>query len=264
MRRIKNQSQGDRPNPRYTGVDFRKPASDETYIKILQYVADHPECKRAEILVGIGRYKTVEQARKEGHAQWSGIFSKLLYKDYLDYDEKTFKYHITEKGQEVLENSYLNDMEDMVKGKPKDKVKAANYRNRKSGWDKDERYAAEKEVMSVWKSWANENGLWHNWWADEWGEYMGIFFDLYHDHWVVKVLLGEDVPCSEEQWAELVDALEQCEGIVDVAWEDDGIGAISFYWEYLEPLGGEVIPFDERWDGAATRKDYEQWVRENN
>ena len=264
MRRIKNQSAGDRPNPRYTGVDFRRASSNETYIKILQYVADHPDCKRAEILVGIGRYKTVEQARKEGHAQWSGIFSKLLYKDYLDYDEKTFKYHITEKGQEILENSYLNDMEDTVKGKFKDKIKTAQWKNKKSGWDKDERYAAEKEVMDTWRQWIRANDLFDNWLEKRSFDSAGIFFDLDDDEWVVKVLLGENVPCTEEQWADLVDALEQCEGIVDVAWENEDYGGISFYWKYPEPMGGNVIPFDDRWDGTASRKDYEKWVNENN
>ena len=264
MRRIKNQYYGDRPNPRYTGMDFRRPASDETYIKILQYVADHPECKRAEILVGIGRYKTTEQARKEGRAQWSGIFSKLLYKDYLDYDEKTFKYHITDKGEEILKSSYLNDMEDTVKGRPRSKLKAATWKNNKSRWDKDERYAAEEEVMNAWKRWVRQNDLWDYWWAETWGEYMGIFFDLDGDEWGVKVLLGEDVPCTEEQWAELVDSLLECDGIAGIKWEDDGIGGIIFNWKYDEPMGGNIIPFDERWDGATTRKDYEKWVSERN
>ena len=78
-------------------------------------MADHDGCSRPEILVGIGRYKTIQQARTEGRGQWSHIFAKLLYKDWLDYDEDN-KYHITSDGEDVLECAYLNGMEEYVRG----------------------------------------------------------------------------------------------------------------------------------------------------
>lgn len=112
MRRVKNRGE----TPVYpSDQNFKSPSTDKSYVKILQYVADNDGCTRAEILVGIGRYKTIEQARTEGRGQWSHIFAKLLYKNWLDYDEDK-RYHITSDGEDVLECAYLNGMERIVKG----------------------------------------------------------------------------------------------------------------------------------------------------
>lgn len=101
----------------YKKTKFRNTAnSDRTYVKVLQFVADHDGCSRAEINVGLGYYKSVEAARTSGRGFNSCMYSQLLYIDVIDYD-KSYRYHITEKGKEVLEFARLNDIKKNSKNK---------------------------------------------------------------------------------------------------------------------------------------------------
>ena len=65
-----------------------------------------------EVLKGIG-------SNKFGRAQYSDIFSALAMSGLIKYDRKNNEYHITDEGNDVLENAYLNDMERIVTGRRK-------------------------------------------------------------------------------------------------------------------------------------------------
>lgn len=95
----------------YQKTKFRNTAnSNRSYVKILQFVADHDGCTRAEIQVGVGYYESMEAFRNDPNSRGynSAFYAQLLYIDLIDYD-KNYKYHITEKGREVLEFAKIND-----------------------------------------------------------------------------------------------------------------------------------------------------------
>ena len=93
----------------YRRNGFKNVTKKSAVVKILQFVADHENCTRAEINVGVYGFKSVESARKYGRGYNSAMYAQLLYLDLLDYD-KSFRYHVTEKGLNVLKQSYINDV----------------------------------------------------------------------------------------------------------------------------------------------------------
>lgn len=86
-----------------------------------------------------------------------------------------------------------------------------------------------------------------------------MFWDINDGRWCVKALLGEDAFVEPRQWNKLKSMLKNCQGFDGVAFEYDDYQVLCFYWAY-EPLGGKVIPFDKRFDGAITRNDYEEYI----
>jgi hypothetical protein len=72
------------------------------YIQILQYIFDHPKCKRSDIIT---HFYGIPKALGRGHI--SSLFSCMLFDDLIDYD-RTYCYVITEKGKTLLRNTYLN------------------------------------------------------------------------------------------------------------------------------------------------------------
>lgn len=105
----------------YEKSGFATANSKKRYVKILQYIADHDGCKRADILRDVFKlnvnlkdswYKNA--LRYRGH--WSAGFSQLLYINVIDYD-KNYCYHITERGLKVLKTAYLNDNLKIVNAK---------------------------------------------------------------------------------------------------------------------------------------------------
>ena len=78
------------------------------YIQILQFIGDHDGCTKIDVLKGIG-------SNNFGRGQYSDIFSALKIAGLIEYDRAANQYHITEKGQDVLKNAYMNDMEKNVK-----------------------------------------------------------------------------------------------------------------------------------------------------
>lgn len=86
---------------------YSKPSMKFKYMKLIQFIADHPNCSRREASIGVwGGYS---------HGYQSGPFSNLLYHDYIDYDTK-FRYHVTPKGEELLKKAYLSDCAKLVIG----------------------------------------------------------------------------------------------------------------------------------------------------
>ena len=99
----------------YRKSRFKKTAcSKRRYVQIIQYVANHDGCKRVDILHDV--YKQDVKAKDcfyknklacRGYA--SSILSQLLYIDVIDYD-KSFRYHVTDRGLEVLKFAFQNDV----------------------------------------------------------------------------------------------------------------------------------------------------------
>lgn len=89
---------------------YTKPSMNFMYMKVIQYVADHPGCKRIDIIRNIwGRNVCCGNDGYMCH-----VFSNLLYDDFIDYD-KNFCYTVTSDGLDLLKAAYLNDMEKLCK-----------------------------------------------------------------------------------------------------------------------------------------------------
>ena len=89
---------------------YTKPSMAFQYMKVIQYVADHPGCKRRDIIAGVwGRY-----LRHGNEGYMCHVFSNLLYDDFIDYDEN-YCYTVTNGGLELLKTAYLNDCAKLCK-----------------------------------------------------------------------------------------------------------------------------------------------------
>ena len=91
---------------------FKGATSGKRYVQILKYIGDHDGCTKIDVLKGIG-------SNNFGRGQYSDIFSALKIAGLIEYDRENNEYHITDEGNDVLENSYLNDMERIVTGRKK-------------------------------------------------------------------------------------------------------------------------------------------------
>lgn len=120
-------SGGYRPHPYgYDHLEYKRPNSKREYVKLVQFIADHPGLKRKEIIARYYYTKKALETHKDDIARgrWSWVtynpsryFAELLWADMIDYDEKTYKYYVTSKGEALLEEAYLADMEALVKSK---------------------------------------------------------------------------------------------------------------------------------------------------
>ena len=99
--------------PYYRPYTYTRPNSKRTYIKVLQYIYDHPNCTRFDIQVGIFGYKNDITYKKCARGNQSALFANLIYDDLIDYD-KSYKYTITSKGMALLKQVYLNDIAKVV------------------------------------------------------------------------------------------------------------------------------------------------------
>ena len=129
-------------------LKYKRPSMTRLYCKIVQWIADHPNCSRKAAIVGVFYGKHMRKMYEEriaepdnvwnqkikakfreylekwdrGDFSWvdynpSRYFAELLWADMIDYDTKTFKYNVTEEGHKLLEEAYLNDNIKSVTGK---------------------------------------------------------------------------------------------------------------------------------------------------
>lgn len=129
-------------------LEYKRPSMTRLYCKIVQWIADHPNCSRKAAIVGVFYGKRMRKMYEDriaapdnvwspkhkaqcrewlekwdcGDFSWvtynpSRYFAELLWSDMIDYDEKTFKYNVTEKGRDLLEKAYLNDNIKLATGK---------------------------------------------------------------------------------------------------------------------------------------------------
>lgn len=89
---------------------YTKPSMSFKYMKVIQFVADHPNCKRKDIIAGVWGQK------KFLAGYMCHVFSNLLNDDYIDYDEN-YRYTVTRAGRELLEEAYLNDCAKLCKAR---------------------------------------------------------------------------------------------------------------------------------------------------
>lgn len=90
---------------------YTRPTMKCWYVKILQFVYDHPNCTRHEILCGIFPrwFKTIDDAKKWGRGYACNTFANMLYDDLIDYDKK-YRYTIRDNGLKVLKRAYIADL----------------------------------------------------------------------------------------------------------------------------------------------------------
>ena len=104
--------------PYFRPYTYTKPSAQRTYIKVIQFISDHPNCARYDIQVGVFgyRYRDDSLGKSLARGNQSSLFTNLLYDDLIDYD-KNYRYTVTEKGMKLLKQAYLNDMAKLVKSK---------------------------------------------------------------------------------------------------------------------------------------------------
>lgn len=95
----------------YSGSMKRCANRNRRYIQVLNYIAQNPDCKRYDILVGLGVIHPEKQYhdRYNKRGQHSSLFAQLLYLDLIDYD-KNYRYTITNRGIELLEDAAANNV----------------------------------------------------------------------------------------------------------------------------------------------------------
>lgn len=70
------------------------------YLKVLNYIANHPFCKRSQIIEYIWPIRCYYTSyENRGYA--SNMFSNMLYKNLIDYNEK-YEYIITSDGYDII------------------------------------------------------------------------------------------------------------------------------------------------------------------
>ena len=84
----------------YGKYTYGKPSPERAYVKVVKFVAEHPNCKRIDIIRGIWRPNA--KAFMRGHQ--SSLLANLLYEDFIDYNRK-YEYSITPKGYELLKRA---------------------------------------------------------------------------------------------------------------------------------------------------------------
>ena len=80
---------------------WTKPNKDRRYVQILQYVYDHPNCKRSDI------HEAVFHCHFSTGSN-SSLYACMLADDLIDYNKK-YQYTITKTGMKILKQAYVND-----------------------------------------------------------------------------------------------------------------------------------------------------------
>lgn len=83
---------------------WTKPTPERSYIKVLKFVAEHPRCKRIDIIRAIWYPNATKESSR---GSMSSLFACLLYDNFLDYNSK-FEYTITSRGYELLCQAEIN------------------------------------------------------------------------------------------------------------------------------------------------------------
>lgn len=81
--------------------NFSRPSLKRRYIQVVKWIAEHPQCTRKEVQLGI--WNTM----KRGYQ--SSLFAVLLFEDFIDYDKK-FKYTVTERGKSLLKKAGIKEI----------------------------------------------------------------------------------------------------------------------------------------------------------
>ena len=85
---------------------YKKPTPERSYIKVIKFVAEHPNCKRIDIIRGIW-IPNADKKNSRGHQ--SALFACLLYDDYIDYNDR-YEYTVTELGRDLLRKAGITKL----------------------------------------------------------------------------------------------------------------------------------------------------------
>lgn len=85
---------------------YEKASPERAYVKVIKFVAEHPNCKRIDII----RALWWPNANKiDARGEQSLLFSNLLYDDLIDYNCK-YEYTVTQKGYDVLRRAGITEI----------------------------------------------------------------------------------------------------------------------------------------------------------
>ncbi len=85
---------------------YEKASPERSYVKVIKYIAEHPNCKRIDIIRGIWCPNATKYSAR-GHN--SMLFSNLLYDDLIDYN-RNYEYSVTKKGYDVLRRAGIREI----------------------------------------------------------------------------------------------------------------------------------------------------------
>lgn len=91
-----------------SNYSFTKPSPTRTYIKVIKYVAEHPNCKRVDIQHAVWKINP-EVGAKYLRGDNSSLFAVLLYRDFIDYNDK-YEYTVTGKGLKLLKEAGIAEI----------------------------------------------------------------------------------------------------------------------------------------------------------
>ena len=86
---------------------YEKASPERAYVKVLKFVAEHPNCKRFDIIKALWCPNTTDAKQCRGTN--SALFACLLYDDLLDYNCK-YEYTVTKKGYDVLRRAGIKEI----------------------------------------------------------------------------------------------------------------------------------------------------------
>ncbi len=93
--------------PYYDGnYTYARPNPNRTYVKVIKFVAEHPNCKRIDIIRGLW---APNANKKDARGTSSSLFACLLYDDLIDYNGK-YEYTVTQKGYDLLRRAGITEI----------------------------------------------------------------------------------------------------------------------------------------------------------
>lgn len=93
--------------PYYNGnYTYEKASPERTYVKVIKFVAEHPNCKRIDIIRGLW---APNANKNDSRGTSSSLFACLLYDDLIDYNDK-YEYNVTQKGYDVLRRAGITEI----------------------------------------------------------------------------------------------------------------------------------------------------------
>lgn len=93
-------------SPYQQNYTFTKPTPERTYVKVIKFVAEHPNCKRIDIIRGLW---WPNANKTDARGEQSALFSNLLYADLIDYNYN-YEYTVTQKGYDVLRRAGITEI----------------------------------------------------------------------------------------------------------------------------------------------------------
>ena len=93
-------------SPYQQNYTYTKPNPERVYVKVIKFIAEHPNCKRIDIIRGLWW----PNANKiDARGEQSALFSNLLYADLIDYNYN-YEYTVTQKGYDLLRKAGITEI----------------------------------------------------------------------------------------------------------------------------------------------------------